>query len=96
MYFKSKKIEITDELLIDIVKCAKEAFGHVIYVPCDNHPCGWDSLDVDLLDEDEEILEYKFEINDISDGIYDWHPLQGKTLREILTENGCKFEFEIY
>lgn len=95
IYFKSKELELTDELLIEIVSAANEVFCHGIYIPSEEgHPCGWDFISFDYIDGYEEILEYKFDITDISDGIYDVHEYENKTLKEILEATDCKFEFE--
>lgn len=94
MYFNNNEIELTDEVLIEIVQVAKETFCNGIYVPCDEHPCGWDFISFDYIEDYEEILEYEFEDSDISDNIYCNHPYDGKTLKEILTETKCQFNFE--
>ena len=94
MIFNNTKVELTDELLIEIVKVAREVYGDRIYVPCEKHPCGWDFISFDDIEEYEEILEYKFEIYDISDNIYHDHDFEDKTLKEILTITKNQFNFE--
>jgi len=80
--------------LMEIVKCAKEIFCQGVYVPCNEHPCGWDFISFEYLDV-EDAITYQFEGYDISNGIYDEHPFVGMTLDEILTETNGKYVFEI-
>lgn len=94
MHFENKNIKIDDDILVEIVRVAKEVFGNFIFVPSDEHPCGWDTLSFDEIEEYDEILEYKFDHHDISNGCYSNHEYEGKTLREILVETKNKFEFE--
>lgn len=94
MIFEKKKLTLTDELLINIVEVAKESFCDGIYVPCDEHPCGWDFISFDDIEDSEEVLEYEFTDINISNGIYAFHKFENKTLKEILTETECKFNFE--
>lgn len=97
MQFKKNDLELTDDILLEIIRVAKEVFCGGIYVPCDMHPCGWDFIDfnmIELDDEEEDPLEYQFELCDISSVIYDEHPYEDMTLREILEETDMKFEFE--
>lgn len=94
MVFDNTKMEITDELLVEIVKVAKETFCNGLYVPCEKHPCGWDFISFDDIEEYEEILEYKFEISDITNNIYYDHDFEDKTLKEILTITEYQFNFE--
>lgn len=104
MYFSDKDYELTDENIILIVTASMESFGQGIYVPCDYHICGYDFIDfecIELDEEDEDFYEeysplnYKFEGSDISNGIYDsCHPYEGLTLKEILQKTNLKFEFE--
>jgi len=84
----------TGNELMEIIKCAKEIFCQGIYVPCNEHPCGWDFISFEYLDI-EDILTYQFEGYDISNGIYDSHPFIGLTLEEILKETNERFAFEI-
>lgn len=94
MYFEKKDLELTDDILIDIVSCAKEVFCQGVYIYCDEHPCGWDFINFDCIDDYEEVLEYKFDNYDISGGCYCSHKYENKTLKEILIDNECRFEFE--
>ena len=71
------------------------------------HPCGWDFIsfenieDTDCMskaeakDYDWSVYNYTFDSNDISNGVYDRHPFENYTLKEILEvfgENGWNFE----
>lgn len=86
----------SEEFRSEMVKVANEVFCGGIYVFYSRskishlvvHPCGYDFLDFSSIEDDVE--EYKFDINDISNGIYTYHPLQDKTLMEILNEVGEK------
>jgi len=87
---------MSDDKLLDVIKCAKEYFANGIYVPCNQHPCGWDFIsfeNIDLLYTRENPLKYKFQLSDISDYAYDEHNFENCTLGEILEERG-KFAFE--
>lgn len=95
MDFTTTDMELTNENLIEIVKCGKEVFCNGIFISCNYHPCGWDFLSFENIEEYIEVLDYKFDDEDISDGVYDYHPLNGKTLKEILIKTELKFEFEI-
>lgn len=97
MYFEKKDIELTNEIIKEIVRVANEVFGGGIYVPCEHHISGYDFLDfnmIDSFDEEYNELNYVFDLNDISNGIYNNHPYENKTLNEILKITKCKFEFE--
>ena len=74
---------------------------------CHIHPCGWDFLSFENIEIDDEksieeaqdydysVFNYVFETEDISNGIYEKHPLEGYTLKEILKiigEKGWAFE----
>lgn len=85
---------MTDDKLIEIVKCAKEIFCGGIYVPCNEHPCGWDFISFGYI-KIEDILDYQFENYDISKAIYDEHPFCDMTLKEILEETEGRYVFEI-
>lgn len=91
----------TKEFRSELVKVTNEFFCGGIYVFYSRskihyltvHPCGYDFIDFSMIDDDVD--EYKFDKNDISNGIYDYHPLVGKTLCEILSivgENGWSIE----
>ena len=103
MYFKDKSYELTDENIMLLVKAAKEDWGDGIYVPCDYHPCGYDfisfeNMEVDVNDEDDteySPFNYRLDVDDISDNIYDTcHPFINLTLEEVLKETELKFELE--
>jgi hypothetical protein len=83
------------EVLQQIYTGAMKVFGQGILVPSDVHICGWDWIDFNSIDEDENILEYKFDIRDISNGIYDRHNFSGLTLKEILIKTEGRFLFNI-
>lgn len=72
------------------------------------HPCGWDFLSFEGIDIDDErskeeaqdydcsVFNYIFETEDFSNGIYEKHPFDGYTLKEILKivgEKGWSFSF---
>lgn len=83
------------EFRSEVVKVANEVFYGGIYVFYSRskihyltvHPCGYDFIDFSMVDD---IEKYKFDKNDISNGIYDYHPLENKTLNEILNIVGEK------
>lgn len=82
-----------DENVLKVYDCAMEYFGHRIYVPCkEGHPCGWDFIEFEYIDRDD-ILEYKFESNDISNGCGS-DEFEDKTLKEILIMVDGYFEME--
>lgn len=102
MYFEKNELfieeNIKDELVLELIKVSKEVFGGYIYIYADHHHhSGYDILNFENIDEDVydlENLEYKFELCDISDGIYDFHPYEGLTLKEILVKANGRFSFE--
>ena len=73
-----------DDILEEIYDAAMNVFCHGIYIKSNKHPCGWDFIDFECISEDESILKYKFDVNDISDGCYNEHIYEGLTLKEIL------------
>lgn len=83
------------EVLKQIYTGAMEVFGQGIAIPSDNHMCGWDWIDFEYVDNAEEILEYRFDSTDISNGIYGRHEFSGLTLKEILIKTKGRFLFEI-
>ena len=71
------------------------------------HPCCWDFISFENIeytdcmskaeakDYDWSVYNYTFDSNDISNGVYDRHPFENYTLKEILEvvgENGWNFE----
>lgn len=62
------------------------------------HPCLYDFLSFENIDNDYKdwhIEQYLFQVEDISNGVYSNHPLEGMTLEEILNvvgEDGWRFE----
>lgn len=101
MYFEKNELfieeNIKDELVLELIKVSKEIFGGCIFIYADHHHSGYDILSFDNIDEDIhdlEKLEYKFELCDISEGIYDYHPYEGLTLKEILIKSDGRFSFE--
>lgn len=90
-----KGIDYTsDEIIKEIYNGAMNVFCHGIAVPSDSHPCGWDWLDFECVDEDE-VLEYEFSLSDISNGIYEEHDYEFLTLKEILIKTEGRFLFEL-
>jgi hypothetical protein len=85
---------MNDNIATEIVKCAKEIFCNGIYVPCNEHPCGWDFISFENL-EIEDAYDYIFDRYDISNCIYDDHPYAGLTLIDILEETKGRYAFEI-
>lgn len=83
----------SDEIIKEIYDCAMNVLGHGIAVPSNNHPCGWDWIDFEYIDGD--ILEYKFNPNQISNGNYEDSEYDWLTLKEILIKANGKFLFEI-
>ena len=82
--------------LVNIVRCAKEVFCQGIYVPCDSHPCGWDFIDFsDVTPSTVSVVTHEFDMMEISNGIYDGHPYEGMTLKQVLRETKGKYAFEI-
>lgn len=87
------KIDYKDDGIIkEIYNCAMEVFSHGIAVPSEAHPCGWDWLDFDMVDD---ILTHQFHGYDISGSAYEQHDYDWMTLKEILEENEGRFLFEI-
>ena len=84
-----------NELIIDIVKCAKEIFCNGLYVPSTAHPCGWDFISFESIDLEDDVLEYTIESSDICDGAYSWHDYEGLTIKELLEKTKGKYAFEI-
>lgn len=98
---KNDSLEITEDILKEIVRVSREVFGRCILIPCDHHISGYDFINLDAielepLDGEEEysVLKYKFEGSDITDGIYDSHPYEGLTLEEVLCKTKKRFRFE--
>lgn len=84
-----------DSLIQDIFNCAKEVYGAGIAIPVDGgHPCGWDWIDFSCMNKDDDILTYKFDNLDISNGCSNGDYV-GKTLKEILKITEGKFAFEV-
>lgn len=87
-----------DSVLLEIYDAAMNVFCKGIYVPCDRHPCGWDFISFEWIDNntyEDSIFCYSFDIGDISDGTYDIHPYERMTLKEILKETKGDYCFEI-
>lgn len=89
-----------DEIIKEIYNGAMDAFCQGIAVPSNNnHPCNWDWLDFKQIDNEDveyDILHYKFELDDISNGIYSNHEYEGLTLKQVINKTKGKFLFEIY
>jgi hypothetical protein len=91
----AKLNEITDEIVIQVVKCAKEIFCDGIYVPSKKHLCGWDFISFECIPNKKCcILENTFEIYYITNGCYEEHKFEDKTLKEILTMTNGVYAFE--
>ena len=88
----------SDEFVNEMYLAAVESFCGGIFVnygradkdiviSYDIHPCGWDFVSFENIDndyKDECVYNYLFQVEDFSNGIYSQHPLEGKTLKEIL------------
>lgn len=102
MHFEKKDLELTDEFIVEMVTTCRKYMSNGIYVPCDHHICGYDFISFEdiVLDKDDEDYEeygpvnFKVESAHITDGIYDNHPYEDKTLKEILKLTNMKFELE--
>ena len=91
-----KGIDYTsDEIIEGIYDYAMNVYCHGIAVPSDVHPCGWGWLDFEGIIDENEILEYKFSLSDISNGIYEEHDYEFLTLKEILIKTEGRFLFEL-
>ena len=94
----SKLEKYTDEKVLQIYNSAIKYFCNGLYVKSDKHPCGWDYIsfeDIDQDDEEYDVFNYIFSLADINDYIYDDHDFDGKTLKEILESIGDNWAFEI-
>lgn len=81
-----------DSIIVDIYNCAKEVYGGGIAVPVDGgHPCGWEWLDFEDVDD---ILTHNFEDYEISNGCGNGD-YTDKTLKEILKSTNGQFAFEV-
>lgn len=84
-----------DKTIVDIFNCAKEVYGYGIAVPVyDGHPCGWEWLGFENIDDKENILTYEFEDADISNGCSSGDYI-GRTLKGILEMTEGRFVFEV-
>lgn len=89
-----KELDFNDNKTIsDIYNCANEVYGGGIAVPVDGggHPCGWEWLDFEDVDN---ILEHEFEDYEISNGCSNGD-YTDRTLKEILKMTNGKFAFEV-
>ena len=77
---------VNETYVWDLLEVSKEEFGGNIYVKCNEHPCGWDSININYT---EDIFD-EIDITDISNGIYDSHPFADKTLFDVIVEVGIK------
>lgn len=81
-----------DKTILDIYNYANEVYSGGIAVPVDGgHPCGWDWLDFDNV---ENILEHEFRKCEISNGCNNGEYVD-RTLKEILTLTSRRFAFEV-
>jgi hypothetical protein len=84
---KDKFIEINDEYALAVFESAKEHFGNGIYVKAkDQHPCGWDFISFEYMDEYDDHIE----LGDISNGVYDIHDYSYLNLLDVLKIVGMK------
>lgn len=89
---QERKIDFNTKLFRERMYEASKEFGDGIWVTYNRsninmsqiHPSGKDFISFDYVYDFEELESYKFDNSDISGGIYDSHPLKGKTLEEIL------------
>lgn len=82
-----KYTEINENYARDVFNAAKNVFGDGIYVESNVHPCGWDFVSFKDYKDYEEIEDnYGFYLDDISNGIYNEHPFEDRTLLNILEE----------
>jgi hypothetical protein len=92
------KIDLEDITMNEIIKCAKKVFCNGIYVPSNYHPCGWDFISFDNIDELSQgkyDANYIFNNYDICQGVYDEHEYEDCTLRDILEQTNGKMAFEL-
>jgi hypothetical protein len=87
---------ITDDLIVEIARCAKDVFSNGIYVPSDKHYCGWDFISFEDISTNSRIsiLTDTFDIFAITNGCYEEHEFEGKTLKEVLILTDGVYEFE--
>ena len=95
----SKKFEdneITLELAKYVYNGAK-SFAEGIYVPNDEpngHPCGWDFISFEYIENENDVENYLFDNSDISNG-YGSEAFTDKTLLEILQMIHGQVAFEL-
>lgn len=91
-------LNVNNQVIEEIINAAKEVFCNGLYVPADEHPCGWDFISFEGiymgLPEKLPPYEYRFTLDDISNGIYSSHAFADKTLFEILKTTKNKYAFE--
>ena len=76
--------------LEEIIEIAKKYFCDGIYVKSDAHPCGWDFISFGNVETSEDAMTLPIEVNDISNGCYDYHDYDGKTVYEIIETVGMR------
>lgn len=81
---KSEFLEVTEEYIKEILKLSKEMFGGNLYIKCDFHPCGWDKIDI----EDIEDIYSSIPIENISNNIYNEHQFEDISLYDIINQMG--------
>lgn len=90
---KEKFVEINDEYIKEIYECAMKYFGNGIYVKSeDGHPCGWDFINFNMIDNDDEdynMDNYTFECSNISDCCGS-DEFCGRTLKQVILLVGMK------
>lgn len=96
---KKEKLEFASNEFLKEVYESSKFFGEGIYVyyhktdikSYEIHPCGWDFISFENIDNDEKdycVYNYMFGLEDITNGLYSCHPLEGLTLKEILEKIG--------
>lgn len=80
--------EINNEYLEKVYYGIKEVFCGGIFVKSDEHPCGWDFINCEQLETQDDIYRFKIEVSEISNYCYNSHPLENLTLAEIIKEVG--------
>ena len=95
----SKKFN-DDEITLDLAKYVyngAKSFGEGIYVPNTEpncHPCGWDFVDFQYIENEDDVENYRFEYSDISNG-YGSDDFDSMTLLEILKKVHGQVAFEL-
>ena len=95
----SKKFS-DDEITLDLAKYVyngAKSFAEGIYVPNsepNGHPCGWDFVNFEYIEDEGDVENYRFECSDISNG-YGSEEFIDCTLLEILKKVHGQVAFEL-